>query len=104
MSVVWANLVDGIALQGLVDPSLFSVGYGDQDFRQVVGGAKLQGVTSEQAIGRLVAHDVVDDVTSAQAAALDERFEFRDSLVLGLGGCEHKEALFCKTEQADRLE
>jgi hypothetical protein len=64
----------------------------------------LQGITPDQAIGRLVAHDVVDDVSNAWAAALDERFEFRDSLILRVGGCEHKEALLWKTDQANRLE
>jgi hypothetical protein len=41
------------------------VGFGDQDFRQVVGGAELQGITPDQAIGRLVAHDLIDNVSSA---------------------------------------
>jgi hypothetical protein len=59
------HLVDGIAVQGLVDLSLFSVGYGDQDLGQVLGGAELQGVTPDQAISGLVAHDVIDDVSGA---------------------------------------
>jgi len=59
------HLVDGIAVQGLVDLGLFPVGYGDQDLGQVLGGAELQGVTPHQAIGRLVAHDVIDDVSGA---------------------------------------
>jgi len=41
-------------VQGLVDLGLFSVGYGDQDFGQVAGGAELQGIAPDQAIGRLV--------------------------------------------------
>jgi len=95
--------VDSIAVQGLVDLSLFSVGYCDQDFRQVVGGPELQGITPDQAIAQLVAHNVVD-ITCGCASALDEGFKFRDSLVLGFGSCEHEEVLFWKTDQADRLE
>jgi hypothetical protein len=41
---------------------------------------------------------------SGQVKMLDERFEFRDRLVLGLGSWEHKEALLEKTDQADRPE
>ena len=52
-------------LQCLIDLLLLSVGYGDQDFGQVVGGPELLGITPDQAIGRLVAHDVVDNVSGA---------------------------------------
>ena len=38
--------------------------------------AEFEGVTPDQAIGRLVAHDVIDNIGSAGAAALDERFDF----------------------------
>jgi hypothetical protein len=52
-------------VQGLVDLSLFSIGHGDQEFSQVVGGPELQGIAPDQAIGRLVAHDVIDNIGSA---------------------------------------
>jgi hypothetical protein len=59
------HLVDGIAVQSLIDLGLFSVGQGDQNLGQFVGGAELQGITPDQAIGRLVAHDVIDSIGSA---------------------------------------
>jgi hypothetical protein len=41
-------------VQCLIDLLLLPVGRGDQDFRQVVGGPELQGITPDQAIGGLM--------------------------------------------------
>jgi len=60
------------------------------DFGQVVGGAELKGFAARQSVSWLVAHDVVDHVGGARAATLNQGFEFRDSLVLRLDGCEHE--------------
>jgi hypothetical protein len=43
-----------------------------------------------QSVNWLVAHDVVDNVGGTRAAALNQGFEFRDSLVFRLDGCEHE--------------
>ena len=69
-------------MQCLIDLLLLPVGYGDQDFGQVVGGPEFEGITPDQAIGGLVARDVVDNVGGARAAALDERFEFETAWFL----------------------
>jgi hypothetical protein len=77
-------------VQGLFDGAVLPIGNGHEDFGQVVGGAELKDLAPRQSVSRLVAHDVVDNVGGARAATLNQGFEFRDGLVLGLDGCEHE--------------
>ena len=48
-------------MQGLVNLLLFPVGHGDQNLGQILGSAELKGIATDETIGRLVTHDVIDD-------------------------------------------
>ena len=56
------HLVNGVAVQRLVDLLLLPVGHGDQNLGQVLGSTELQGIAPHEAIGWLATHDVIDDV------------------------------------------
>src|SRR5208337_1636424 len=77
-------------MEGLFDGAVLPVRYGHENFGQVVGGAELQRFAARQSVRWLVAHNVLDHVGGARAATLNQGFEFRDSLVLRLDGCEHE--------------